>query len=358
MNVVPFIADNAADALKQIRSKLGPEAVVLNVRRMPASGLSRLWSRQKIEVLACSPDGFPDREPAAANPAPSLLDVRDEEKSQSQPSTEQGTVEPTITPARMNRFVMPQATPGQWRSAALLETMGVSALHAERVMEELKRIHGDCAPESLGSELTLTRDVLKRFWREPRLPARGTHIFIGPPGSGKSTALCKWLTQAALIEGASARVWRLDVPRANTAESLSVHCEILNTPVERSWNPAVTWPEDLLFIDLPGVEAGDDVAFAEIQKLLSLVPGARVTLVLNAAYDSTLLQNQVRAFGRLPITHLLFTHLDEETRWSKLWNLVLGTNYSLSFLSAGQNIPGRFLPATADLLIPEVFRTS
>jgi len=357
MNVVPFIADNASDALTQIRSKLGPEAVVLNVRRLPATGLSRLWSRQRIEVLACAPEAVAEREIAPSIPALALLDVRD--VSGPEFAAEQGTEDlSAITSRRANRFSMPALVPGKWRSAALLETMGVTALHAERVLDELKRIHGDRAPESLGSELALTRDVLKRFWRDARLPARGTHVFLGPPGSGKTTALCKWLTQASLIEGASARVWRLDVPRANTAESLSVHCEILNTPVERSWNPAVTWPEELHFVDLPGVETSDEVAFDEIQKLLSIMPGARVTLVLNAAYDSTLLQNQVRAFSRLPITHLLFTHLDEETRWSKLWNFVLGTNYSMSFLSAGQNIPGRFLPATAELLFPEVFRAS
>jgi hypothetical protein len=34
---------------------------------------------------------------------------------------------------------------------------------------------------------------------------------------------------------------------------------------------------------------------------------------------------------------------------------VLGTNCPLRFLSAGQNIPGRFLPAQPDLLSPALF---
>ena len=33
--VIPFIADSAADAVAQIRAKLGPDAVVVNVRQLP-----------------------------------------------------------------------------------------------------------------------------------------------------------------------------------------------------------------------------------------------------------------------------------------------------------------------------------
>ena len=53
-----------------------------------------------------------------------------------------------------------------------------------------------------------------------------------------------------------------------------------------------------------------------------------------------------------PVTDLIFTHLDEETRWGKLWNFVLGTDLPIRFLSAGQNVPGHFREATADLLLP------
>jgi flagellar biosynthesis GTPase FlhF len=59
---------------------------------------------------------------------------------------------------------------------------------------------------------------------------------------------------------------------------------------------------------------------------------------------------QIRAFAPLAPADLCFTHLDEEKRWGKLWNFVLGTNYSIRFLSAGQNIPGNFQEASSDKL--------
>ncbi len=358
MNLIPFTADSAADALAQIRARLGPDAVVLNVRRLPASGLSRLWSRPKIEVLACVPPKETTPEPAAtpAPPTP-LLDCLDGAldaalDAPARPPADPGTLLET------RRFTMPGPRRGRREGATLLESMGLSALHAARVIEDLNHGHGTTGPENPADELAQYRNYLTAKWREFRQPESGAHVFIGPPGSGKTTALCKWLTQKTLIEGASARVWRLDVPRASAAEALSVHAEILNVPVERAWNPGASWPEEFLFIDVPGCETGDTAGLDELKSLLSTMPGATVSLVLNAAYDCAVLEKQIRAFSTLPVTDLLFTHLDEEPRRGKLWNFVLGTNYSLSFLAAGQNIPGQFLPATPALLFPPAMRGS
>jgi flagellar biosynthesis GTPase FlhF len=73
-------------------------------------------------------------------------------------------------------------------------------------------------------------------------------------------------------------------------------------------------------------------------------------LVLNAAYETSILLAQARAYAVLPIRDLVVTHLDEEPRGGKLWNLLLGTNYTLRYLSSGQNIPGEFVPATPEAL--------
>ena len=357
MNIFPFIAESAPDAVKQIRARLGPDAVVVNVRKLPVSRLSRLWNKPQIEVLACVPDA--SSAPAASQTeSQPLLDVREADDMVSLPPPSDDAANPEPSGRRAENYsTRPGTRGGEWQSAALLQTMGLSSLNTERVMERLHQQHGETAPKSFRAELALLRATLAGFWKGSRASG-GLHVFIGTPGSGKSTAICKWLTQAVLLEGASARVWRLDVPRANLAETVSVHAEILNVPIERAWNPGAVWPEAHRFIDLPGVETGDTVAMAKLERLLSTMPGATVSLVMNAAYDTPLLQAQLRAFARLPITDLLFTHLDEESRWSKLWNFVLGTNYSLSFLGAGQNIPGQFLRATPEALFPAEIRAS
>jgi flagellar biosynthesis protein FlhF len=179
---------------------------------------------------------------------------------------------------------------------------------------------------------------------------------VGPPGAGKTTCLCKWLAQARLLEGRSVQVWRLDTATANTAEALSVYCEILGAPAERTWpGTGLAQSTDLELIDLPGVDWRSSGAVHDLRRMLEDFQPCRVHLVLNAAYEVPLLLAQVRAFSMLPVDDLILTHLDEEARWGKVWNVVLGTKYPVRFLSAAQNVPGEFFPATAERILARQF---
>jgi flagellar biosynthesis protein FlhF len=402
-----FVARDIAGAVDEIRAKLGPEAVILNIRRLPARGLLKLWQHPKIEVLACLPEAMEEAvtAPAALGTVPvsefeaqiSKFEAQAAAGSQSQISNLKSQIPspPSPPPSRpavpqreaMQRYVRAgtaapvdaeettaavdlaallaekpeeSKTASPWRCASVLERLGLTPLHVERVLEKMQELHGTerRPPESMTQELALARAALLRLWR-PRPGQRNSagaplHVFIGPPGVGKSTALCKWLAQTLLLDGQAARVWRLDGRTTNASEIVSIYGEILSVRVERNWNgrgdSAVTG-----FIDLPGVDFQDAEALEALGKALTQFPGAQVHLVLNAAYTTALLLAQTRAFSNLPVTDLILTHLDEETAWGKLWNLVLGTNCPLGFLSAGQNVPGRFCAAQAELLCAPLF---
>ena len=374
MKVLPFIADSAEDAVAQIRAQLGPEAVVLNVRPIAASGLSRLWQKPRIEVLACLPDkppfdpGAPPIETSAPTPRPGpaiepLTPDLVPPPSAVAPSAEtrgnyQASVyarhaeaprsmpQPAVSAPPMDSPAFNLRNYGGWRVGELLEAGGLLPRFAQRIIDRAKSVHGERPPDNAAEELHVVRQILAQAWNtgEGHVPQR-CRVFIGAPGVGKSTALCKWLVQSVLVESRTARVWRLDSHLANTAESVSVFCDILRVPMERALNPA-PFPEEVLFVDLPGVNANDPSAIASLKGHLAALPDKEVYLVLNAAYETPVLLAQVRAFSSLPVQGLIFTHLDEEARWGKIWNFVFGTNYTVRFLSAGQNVPGDFFEAT------------
>ena len=316
--------------------------MVLNVRQLPAEGFSRLWQKPRIEVLACLPEN-----PASASDP--FLELRREiaELKQQLPSIREPAVPANTSFGSLNKY--DPGTAGRWRCGSVLEQTGILPLHAQKVVEELQNRHGENPPESLAKEFSLMRTVLSDLWQQ-RVPpgaASRLHVLVGAPGVGKTTALCKWLTQSVLVDGRSASVWRLDGRTANMAESLSVFGEILSVPVHRAWPVGDPLPDtEIVFVDLPGVDWSDSTAIDHLATQLGLLPPSQIHLVLNAAYEVPLLFAQVRAFSSLPIADLTFTHLDEENRWGKLWNLVLGTNYSVRFFSGGQNIPGHFQTAT------------
>lgn len=351
-----FIAGSAAEAVAQIREQLGPEAVVLNVRQLPAPGFTRLWQRPRIEVTAAVPDAPPAEPDQLGDLRREIAALRDLVVQPVRPVAPPPVREETVPDFAYEP--VPDAT--GWRIGQVLQKVGLLPLHAQRVIEQLQLRHGETPPAQFSEEMACAREVMTQLWNAPALTpvqeSRPLHVFLGPPGAGKTTALCKWLTQAVLLEGQSARVWRLDGQTANTAESLSVHGEILGVPVERAWDTtAAIGPGEIGFVDLPGVDARDPVALASLRQRLAAWPHAQIHLVLNAAYDTQLLLSQARAWSSLPLTDLVLTHLDEEPRQGKLWNLVLGTNVALRFLGAGQNVPGDFRSVSAETLLTAIF---
>jgi flagellar biosynthesis protein FlhF len=332
MKLSTFTAENAHAAVRVVQENLGPEAVIVNVRQLPAQGISRLLNRHgHIEVTACVPDKAPPKHevPAGADDYVPFGELVDD-----------GSLSP-----RVER---------RWRSLAWLESLGLLPEFADRIETKLRSVNAGMPPPNPIAEWNLVRDTLAAFWRTPpkHVENKGRpHVFIGAAGAGKTTVICKWLTAAVLTGEQRARVWRLDGETVNTSEFLSLHCELLGVPVERFWNGADV-AEDLLFVDLPGVETHDAAGMKVLREQLQSLPAPHIHLVLNAAYDTELLFEQFRAFAALLPEDLIFTHLDEEHRRVKLWNFVLGTNCTLGWLAGGQKLPGEFKPAETALLFP------
>lgn len=333
MKLTTFTADNADDAVRQVRENLGPDAVIMSVRKLPASGLARLLNHAgQIEVTACVPE----------KPRHLVPQGEDVYVPYGETNAEETPAQPPLRAAH------------RWRSIAWLESLGLLPEFADRLELKLRTTHGTKPPEMPIAEWAAVRDTLATFWRPPPHEEDGTgrpHVFIGPPGSGKTTVLCKWLTSAVLRGEHRARVWRLDGEVANTSEFLSLHCEMVGAPVERFWD-GLGGTEELLFVDLPGVETFNAAGARTLREILSSLPAPHIHLVLNAATETVLLFEQFNWFAPLLPEDLIFTHLDEEHRRVKLWNFVLGTNCSLGWLAGGQKIPGEFNRAESSLLFP------
>jgi flagellar biosynthesis GTPase FlhF len=205
---------------------------------------------------------------------------------------------------------------------------------------------------------TLDFQTLRNAWKEPkwRLEPRAAmlHVFVGAPGCGKSTCLAKWLAHEVLLGGRMAQVWRLDGTTANTAEALSIHAEVLGVPVSRGWSGETGW--EIGFVDLPGIDWRDSAELEQLAGQIGTLAMPQVHLVLNLAYERSVLLEQIRAFSRLEIADIIFTHMDEEENKAKVLDYVFNAPYPISFFSAGQNIPGCFQAPTLEGLWADLQR--
>lgn len=376
MEVHTFIADSANEAVERIRAELGPAAVVLSVRKLPRNGLDRFLKQDQIEVVARIEK---PAEPQRAEPLDPLADLREEIRQLRQQVSVNQNLEVTSTAPQNNAVssriknslysasagnlrepkpqpALPNAFAPERKASGishLLVQTGLLPAYAEMIAQEIPATEA----QSISEQIQGATNLLGRKWQAPAVQSdAGAHVYVGVPGSGKSTVLCKMLAQTTLVEGQPASVYQLDSHVANVSSLPGVYAEIVGAQFERSFPLQFERREGNVYIDLPGVPVHNAKALGHLRDLLQSFGMPEVHLVLNGAYESAHLLEQVRFFSSLGITDLVLTHLDEESRWGKVWNLVLGTNYCVRSISCGQNIPGEFHPANPEVVLARQFR--
>ena len=335
-----FVVSSADEAVNVLRERLGEHAKVISVRQIEGAGLARFLRAPKLEVIAKVEIPEPEPiEPVIEEPVADLAPM----------------AAPETTAAEDHKT---EELPVEEKLGYILHRAGfndgmIGRIKSLSSWEKLIKM-------PIGAALTEVSVILRQdYMREPRKPLYNSVAFIGTPGAGKTTALCKRLVTDIFFRNRRARVLKLDLDRPNPNDGLAAFCEAMNVPLVRDSSEALGGEDgdETLYIDFPGVSADsradiDDISYALDRHLVV----GRV-LVVNAAYDAQLIK-RAYAFGEeLYATHVVFTHLDELIHWGKLWEFVLGQRLQPLFLSAGQNLAGDFSEQVFDSILDRTFPT-
>lgn len=301
--MIQFRGRTAEEVFQKVHQALGPHAVVVQLKRITTGGISRIWGATEIEAWA--------RPGAAPSPTPSV---------------------------RRGYRTVPEV---EVDVREILRSWRLSPETLRIVQQHLPAASRGAGPEQGG---ILATAGLLAAWDQlggpgPITPRR--IALIGPPGSGKSACIAKWLTVEVIRNRRTCRVWRLDGAVVNGAESLSLHAELIGVPVESSWNPTIP-AHDVEFLDLPGWNASDPELNDRMANLLDRFEPDAVGLVLNAAYEPTILRAQFESFAACRPNALLLSHLDEAPDPAKVWDLTLQSRLPLLATSSGPWVPGGF----------------
>ena len=314
-----FTVKSAAEAVTLIREKLGPQARVLSVRAVQATGLQKLFGGPQLEVIA--------QIDAVSPTAPSLAVVSGE------PALPPDGTD-TATPSRFVTSPPPAGLAGLLRRSGLTET-ALSRLQSGAKWSELNTLP---LHRALAETSRLLRESVGA--RQPRAPISRA-AFLGAPGVGRTTGLCKWLAVEVFRRARFGHVVTVEFDRPNALGPLPVFSEALGVPLAHfpcGTQPAV--PGGFVYFDLPGLSPRRPADNAPIAEFLDREQINERVLVLNAAYDRASLRDAYAAGRDVGATHLVFTHLDEVPQWGKLWDYLFDEALEPLFLATGPSLTG------------------
>lgn len=315
-----FTVQSADEAAAVIRERLGPDARVLSVRNVSVAGFLGLWSTPRLEVVA---ELTETAAPAApVEPAPAAPSPR------------------KTSPARDSRSL-----------ADLLRLSGLAPVVLDRLQSSPAWPALVDAPLHRGlveAGRYLRRELESRTPSAPLTRA----AFIGTAGTGRTTALCKWLSAEVFRRAKLGHVVTAEFDRPNPTGPLPVFCEALSVPLAHY--PASTLPATpggFVYFDLPALSLRDPADNLALAAFLEREAIEQRVLVLNAAYDAAAMRAAYTAGRELGATHVVFTHLDEVTQWGRLWEFLWDSGLEPLFLSTGPSLSGNCEEHVLDALV-------
>lgn len=326
-----FHARSAEEAVQIIHERMGPKARVVAVEQVGGQGLSRLLRSPKLEVVAMIPEEKPET-PAEAAPRPAQTYTASTARpAEARPDFPAPLVEEEErleeAPLRGGRDLR-----------AILKRLGFSA-------ELLGQFASSVRPQELarqgwtGKLDRFIEFLWGRYNELPTVPLTGQVAFLGTPGTGITTALCKELTASVFLRNEQPLVACLETDQTNSTEGLRAFCELMQVPLVSESRAAMT-PSERVFWDVPGISSRDFDTWRQVGgRLDDLGIGTRV-LVVHAAFDSQSLLHLRRTLDSVQPTHVVVSHLDDAFQPARLWDFLLSCGLTPLFVSENASVTG------------------
>jgi flagellar biosynthesis protein FlhF len=365
MRLKSFFANTIEEAIRLARQELGPDAMLVNSKRTTVEARHLGF----YEVVVCGEDqeaGPKDPQSSAAGQAQSSADSRragSRSAAAAQP-VDKLSQDVSELKQRMEKLALTLARSGRGLASVAFDpelsraftTLTDAELDTELAYDVVGKLAPPIPEGALRAEVAKLVSVDSDLG-SPGGPARVVAL-VGPPGSGKTSALVKLAVQYGLTAQRRVQILTADTYRIAAAEELrsyaailGIGCQVLETVGAVTQALDEFRQKDLILVDTPGLCRYEMEASEDLARVLAAHPGVDTHLVLPASMRAA---DLVRVSEQYAIFHprkLMFTRLDETETFGPILSRSIRMGIPVSFFSRGQRIPEDLEPATVDLVL-------
>lgn len=383
MIIKKFTAETETEAILMAKEEMGPQAVVLNIKKVKHKGLARFFKKDTAEVTAALEE-TPQTPPITSDVVKEIAKIArvDEEENEDKKKAgerEEKGEKTTAIEEKLNNLqnmlenqMKKDRNTGKEEEKKKQEEEDTNVKFMKLVYNQLiesevdekyaNQIIGE-VQSSLKKESSMDtmlsciyqKIILKLGEPKPIVLKEGKKqivFFVGPTGVGKTTTIAKLASDFKLNKKANIALITSDTYRIAAVEQLRTYANILDVKLQVVYtigelNQAVMdfADFDLILVDTAGRSHNNR---EQCEEMLQLIRQADVEdlgfekniyVVLSASTKYKDLLKITDVYKDLAKYQLIFTKLDETSGFGNILNLRLKTQSSLSYITAGQGVP-------------------
>jgi len=413
MRIKKFVGATMKEATEQMKQELGPEAIILNTKKLSNGKHFNFLGKEMLEVTAAIDDqpvqrpvpapigrdeaGFNQllqraasasvRETADGDTFEGLKNVAEHFEKRAAKTEERKTFLPAERTeihelkAEMEEMkstlesiaehfkyskmpALPQYLQQAYRT--LVQNDVDEQLAADLVqvvygkLDTPQRDNKQAVEKSLLAEiagLLTTAQPPKEKSKRPRVIA-----LVGPTGVGKTTTIAKLAAIGKLVQHLSIGLISADTYRIGAIEQLRTFASIADIPMEVVYKPNEMsaalkkfHAKDVVFVDTVGRNQRMKPELNELKRLMQALDPDEIHLVLSAPTNKRTIFEVVERFGVLRPNRIILSKVDEAVALGNMLNITLHTHLPISFITTGQGVPDDIMLADSEKLARMIY---
>ncbi|MBQ9610909.1 MAG: flagellar biosynthesis protein FlhF [Lachnospiraceae bacterium] len=379
MIIKKFKASTEEAAMLMAKEELGPDAVVMNIKKIKRKGIMKLFKKNTVELTAAIDDNVAEKaEPEKydeeaqnaieekINSIAKLLEqqlnaVKDKDEEDNTDTSddlyETEKKDDRADTAFRDKFNDTKDNQSKGYKNKVVELIYNQLNESEVKKEIIEDIIGELDTENsrlpldnmlanVYQKLVLKLGEVKPLKVSDEKPK--IVFFVGNTGVGKTTTMAKLASKFKLENKLNIAMLSIDTYRIAAIDQIKTYADILNTPMEVVYNPEdiKKYVEkykdcDLIFVDTAGHSHRNEEQKKNLKEMVDSVSEyeTEVFLVVSAVVKYNDLLDIAKTYDKLFDYKIIFTKLDETSTVGAILNLKIDMDKSLAYTTWGQNVP-------------------